>query len=50
MIADILPEDKRIDGFGIQRVIANLAIAIGPAIGGFVATRSYTLLFIIESF
>ena len=48
MIADILPEDKRIDGFGIQRVIANLAIAIGPAIGGFVATRSYTLLFILD--
>ena len=48
MIADILPEDKRIDGFGIQRVIANLAIAIGPAIGGFVASRSYTMLFIID--
>ena len=48
MIADILTEDKRIDGFGIQRVIANLAVAIGPAIGGFLATRSYTMLFIID--
>lgn len=48
MVTDILPEDKRIDGFGILRVIANLAIAIGPAIGGFVAARSYTLLFIID--
>ena len=48
MITDVLPEDKRIDGFGIVRVIANLAVAIGPAIGGFLAARSYTLLFIID--
>ncbi len=48
MVADVLPEDKRIDGFGILRVIANLAVAIGPAIGGFLAARSYTMLFIID--
>ena len=48
MVADVLPEDKRIDGFGVLRVIANLAVAIGPAIGGFLAARSYTLLFIID--
>ncbi len=48
MITDVLPEDKRIDGFGIVRVIANLAVAIGPAIGGFLAARSYTMLFIID--
>jgi MFS family permease len=48
MITDILPEHKRIDGFGILRVVANLAVAIGPAIGGFLAARSYTLLFIID--
>jgi MFS family permease len=48
MIADILPEDKRTDGFGILRVIANLAVVIGPAIGGLLAARSYTLLFMID--
>jgi len=48
MVADVLPEEKRIDGFGVLRVIANLAVAIGPAIGGFLAARSYTLLFIID--
>ncbi len=48
MITDVLPENKRIDGFGILRVVANLAVAIGPAIGGFLAARSYTLLFIID--
>jgi MFS family permease len=48
MIADVLPEDKRVDGFGILRVAANLAVVIGPAIGGLLATRGYTLLFIID--
>jgi MFS family permease len=48
MIADVLPEDKRADGFGMLRIIANLAVVIGPAIGGLLASRSYTLLFIID--
>lgn len=48
MIADVLPEDKRADGFGILRIIANLAVVIGPAIGGLLAARSYTLLFMID--
>jgi MFS family permease len=48
MIADVLPEDKRADGFGILRVIANLAAVIGPAIGGLLAARSYTLMFMID--
>jgi len=48
MIADVLPEGKRADGFGLLRVVANLAVALGPAIGGLLAARSYTLLFIID--
>jgi MFS family permease len=48
IVADVLPEDKRVDGFGIVRVIANLAVVIGPAIGGFLAARSYTILFISD--
>jgi MFS family permease len=48
IVADVLPEDKRADGFGILRVIANLAVVIGPAIGGFLAARSYTILFILD--
>lgn len=48
IVADVLPEEKRIDGFGVLRVIANLAVVIGPAIGGFLAARSYTILFISD--
>jgi len=41
LVADILPEKQRAQGFGILRVVFNLAVVIGPLIGGFVASRSY---------
>src|SRR5512139_385762 len=46
---DMLPEEKRASGFGIRRVAFNLAVVIGPAIGGFIAARSYLALFIIDA-
>lgn len=46
---DVLPVEKRASGFGIRRVAFNLAIVIGPAIGGFIAARSYLALFIIDA-
>lgn len=49
MITDLLPENKRAEGFGLFRVIFNLAVVIGPAIGGLLAARSYLLLFITDA-
>jgi len=49
MVADILPEEKRADGYGILRVAFNLSVTIGPAIGGLLATRSYLLLFLSDA-
>jgi len=49
MVADLLPAGKRTQGYGMLRVTHNLAIAIGPAIGGFVAMRSYMALFITDA-
>ncbi len=49
MMADILPEDKRQEGFGLLRVVRNLAWIIGPTIGGFLANRSFFLLFVIDA-
>lgn len=45
MIADLLPEEKRAQGFGVFRVVHNLAVVIGPAIGGLLAAASYLFLF-----
>jgi len=50
MIADILPEEQRAQGYGALRVAMNLGVAIGPAIGGFMAARSYFLLFASDAF
>jgi MFS family permease len=49
MIADILPEKQRADGYGILRVAFNLSAVIGPAIGGLLAARSYLLLFLSDA-
>lgn len=49
MIADLLPVEKRAQGYGILRVVANLAIAVGPAIGGVLAVRSYLILFVADA-
>jgi len=49
MIADILPEKQRAEGFGVLRVVGNLAWMIGPIIGGLIANRSYFALFVIDA-
>ena len=49
MVADILPEEKRAQGYGIIRVAFNLSVTIGPIIGGLLATRSYLALFIADA-
>ena len=43
MIADILPEEKRQEGFGILRVVGNLAWIVGPTIGGLIAKNNFFL-------
>ncbi len=49
MIADLLPKEQRAEGFGILRVALNLSAVIGPILGGFLATQSYMLLFILDA-
>ena len=49
MVADLLPEEKRAQGYGVWRIVANLAVMIGPLIGGWMATSSYLSLFITDA-
>ena len=49
MLADILPEKKRQEGFGILRVVFNYAWIFGTALGGFIAARSFFALFVTDS-
>lgn len=49
LVGDILPEEQRVKGFSIIRVAYNVSAAIGPAIGGLLASRSYLALFITDA-
>ena len=45
MMADIVPPEKRTTAYSILRMTNNAGIAIGPAIGGLLVTKSYALAF-----
>lgn len=45
MLADLIPSEKRTDAYSINRIANNAAFAIGPAVGGFLASRSYSMAF-----
>jgi MFS family permease len=49
LVADLLPDEQRAQGFGIIRVVVNLAVVFGPIIGGLLAARSFMLLFICDA-
>ena len=48
LIADLLPSEKRSQGYSAMYVIGNLAAAIGPMMGGLLASQSFLLLFIVD--
>lgn len=45
MVADLIPEGRRADAYALTRLSKNVGIALGPAVGGFVATASYAIAF-----
>ena len=49
MLADILPEDRRQEAFGITRVAFNYAWIVGTALGGLIASRSFLALFVADA-
>jgi MFS family permease len=49
ILADLLPESKRSEGFGILRVVNNMDWFVGPTIAGFVASKSFLGLFFIDA-
>ncbi len=49
MVADLIPPAKRADAYALLRMIANLGVAIGPSIGGFITAVSYGLAFSIAA-
>lgn len=49
MIADLIPEEKRADAYALSRLSKNVGVALGPTLGGFAATISYSITFVIAA-
>jgi MFS family permease len=49
-VADLTSEEKRISAYGLVRIGGNLGWALGPAIGGLLATLDYSYLFFFTGF
>jgi len=49
VVADLLPQEKRAEGYGIIRVIFNVAVIIAPPIAGLLIANSYLTLFIVDA-
>lgn len=48
MIADLVPRERLLEAFSLNRVASNTGIVIGPVLGTFLAARSFTPLFAIS--
>ncbi len=46
LLADLLEPEQRVTGFALYRLAVNLGFALGPAAAGFLADRSFTILFV----
>jgi MFS family permease len=49
MLADLVPEQRRMAAIGIMRLAINAGFAAGPAAAGLLADRSFTLLFAADA-
>jgi MFS family permease len=49
LIADLVPTEHRVAAYAINRLLFNVAFAIGLTAGGFLADRSFTLLFLVDA-
>ncbi len=45
MLADLVPAEQRAEAYSINRIASNAGFGLGPAVGGFLATASYSLAF-----
>jgi MFS family permease len=49
VIADLLPPEKRAEGYGIYRVVFNVSAIIAPPVAGFLVAKSYLTLFVVDA-
>ncbi|NMC54187.1 MAG: MFS transporter [Chloroflexi bacterium] len=45
MVADLIETDRRVEAYSLLRIVNNVGIALGPAVGGFITSSSYSAAF-----
>lgn len=48
LVSDMVPRDQRKQAFAVSRLAINLGMSVGPALGGFLAQKSFTALFLVD--
>jgi MFS family permease len=48
IFGDLVPPEHRKTAFAVNRLAINLGMSVGPAVGGFLATVSFRLLFLVN--
>ncbi len=49
LLADLTPRGKRVTAYALNRLAINLGFAFGPMAGGFLAERSFLILFLADA-
>jgi MFS family permease len=49
MMADLIPAEQRMDAYSLLRMSNNIGVSLGPAIGGWIASTSYSIAFYIAA-
>jgi MFS family permease len=49
MVADLVGPEERPGAYALLRMIANLGVALGPAVGGFITSVSYAIAFYLSA-
>lgn len=48
MISGIVPKERLLEAYSLRRVAVNTGVILGPALGAFLVTKSFTPLFLIS--
>jgi MFS family permease len=49
LLADIVPEERRVTAYALYRLAINAGFAAGPAVAGLLAERSFFFLFVVDA-
>lgn len=49
LLADVVPAESYVTGYALYRLAINIGFAAGPAVGGFIADRSFYVLFAADA-